>query len=242
MLLVLQMLIQYPNFGVKITHFRPQRPIEALPVNVFNKNNLSHWSPDVRVPKVLLPLLKNVFFAQNCQFAKYWQFCQKKQCKQGAQVVFYYVGTKNFCFLPYKIRIFDQKTAKFGLTHAFLVLQGQILAYLIHLVPCPTNKTMPTRCLTGFLICVCQNFCSLTKQLGRLAQNVNCPEICFCWHIQALPAHLATLLSGWLVVAVHGLYLARQLFYCFHLFFTKQEQTVLESGQIAGDWTLQVII
>ena len=30
---------------------------------------------------------------------------------------------------------------------AFLAIMGQILAYLIHLVPCPTNKTMRTRSL-----------------------------------------------------------------------------------------------
>ena len=34
------------------------------------------------------------------------------------------------------------KTAKFGPNYAFLVILGQILAFLIHLVPCPANKSM----------------------------------------------------------------------------------------------------
>ena len=39
-----------------------------------------------------------------------------------------------------KIRIFCPKTTKFGPKLAFLVIFGQILAFLAHLVSCPTKK------------------------------------------------------------------------------------------------------
>ena len=104
MFVVLQMLIQCPNFGVKIAHFRPWRPIGALPINVFNKKDLSHWSPDMGVPKVLLPLPKKWIFGPKlaiCQilailpnigifgqiFASLAHLIRcptKKQCKHGA--------------------------------------------------------------------------------------------------------------------------------------------------------------
>ena len=39
------------------------------------------------------------------------------------------------------------KIMNFGLNNAFVVIMGQILAHLIHLVPFPSNITMGTRCL-----------------------------------------------------------------------------------------------
>ena len=41
---------------------------------------------------------------------------------------------------PKKIRIFGPKTANFGPKYAFVVILGEILAFLAHLVPCPTKK------------------------------------------------------------------------------------------------------
>ena len=34
---------KYPNFWVKMAHFRPQRPIWASPVNVFNRKKVPQW-------------------------------------------------------------------------------------------------------------------------------------------------------------------------------------------------------
>ena len=53
---------KYPNFGVKKAHFRPQRPIGASMINVFNTKKVSHQNPDTRVPKFLLPAPKNWIF------------------------------------------------------------------------------------------------------------------------------------------------------------------------------------
>merc|ERR1712004_13830 len=53
---------KYPNFGVKKAHFRPLRPIGASTVNVFNTKKVSHWNPDTRVPKFLLPAPQNLDF------------------------------------------------------------------------------------------------------------------------------------------------------------------------------------
>ena len=46
---------KYPNFWVKKVHFCSKKPIGASPINVFNTKKVSHWTPDMRVPKVLLP-------------------------------------------------------------------------------------------------------------------------------------------------------------------------------------------
>ena len=69
---------------------------------------------------------------------------------------------------PPKIRIFGSKTAKFGPKLALLVILGQILAFLAHLMPCPTKKAMQAGCLCigGFLICGYQKFCTLLKIWG----------------------------------------------------------------------------
>merc|ERR1712240_388522 len=56
---------KYPNFGVKKAHFRPQRPVGASMINVFNMKKVSHWNPDMRVPKILLPAPKNWHFGPN---------------------------------------------------------------------------------------------------------------------------------------------------------------------------------
>merc|ERR1712218_265129 len=42
---------KYPNFWVKKAHFCPWRPIGASMINVFNMKKVSHWNPDMRVPK-----------------------------------------------------------------------------------------------------------------------------------------------------------------------------------------------
>ena len=46
----------------------------------------------------------------------------------------------NLLLSPVKIRIFGQKTTKFGPKFAFLVILGQILAFFPHLIPCLTKK------------------------------------------------------------------------------------------------------
>jgi len=70
-----------------------------------------------------------------------------------------------------KIRIFGPKTTRSGPKYAFLVILGQILVLLIHLVPCLTKITMRTRFLGGFLICWYQNFFSLPKKTAIFAQK-----------------------------------------------------------------------
>ena len=41
---------------------------------------------------------------------------------------------------PIIIWIFGPKRAKFGPIYAFLVILGQILAFLAHFIPCPAKK------------------------------------------------------------------------------------------------------
>merc|ERR1711873_309290 len=92
---------KYPNFGVKKAHFRPQRPIGGPPINVFNTKKVSHWNPDMRVPKFLLPAPEKLDFGPKysqiwskiCIFghfgpniAIFCTFCpmtDQKKCEQG---------------------------------------------------------------------------------------------------------------------------------------------------------------
>ena len=100
-----------------------------------------------------------------------------------------------------KISIFDPLTAIFGPKYVFLVILGQILVSLIHMVPRPTNKTMGTRCLSGSLICVYQNFCSFPKWLGCLAQKWPfLPQNMLSWAHIGLAGSFGALLVGRLVV------------------------------------------
>ena len=74
---------KYPNFRVKIAYFRPQRPIGAALVNVFNMKKVPHWFPGMRARKVLLhpPPKKWIFGQKTAKFgpklaflANYWHF------------------------------------------------------------------------------------------------------------------------------------------------------------------------
>ena len=59
---------------------------------------------------------------------------------------------------PIKLRIFGPKTAKIGQKYAFLVILGQILAFLAHFVPCRSKNQCEQGAQVGFLLCGLQNF------------------------------------------------------------------------------------
>ena len=126
----------------------------ASPIIVFNTKEASHWFPDVRVPKKFTPSLKNGISTQKRpNLAQIWpniglfgpfgpvpyQKTMRTRCVGGLLLC----RCQNFCFLTN--RIFGPKTAKFCPKYAFLVILGQILAFLIRLFPCQTSKTMRTR-------------------------------------------------------------------------------------------------
>ena len=103
---------KYSNFWVKIAHFHPYRPIGATPVNVFNTKEVSHWFPDIRIPKVKLhPLQKRSFGPKRPNAASKWHLWpnigifgpfdrlpDQKTMQTTALVVFCYVGTKTFSY------------------------------------------------------------------------------------------------------------------------------------------------
>ena len=123
-------------------------------------------------------------------------------------MIFCYVDTKTFASSR-RIRIFGSKTAEFGPKYAKLVILGLLLAFLIHLVPCPTNKTMRMRCLSGFLICGYQNFCSLPGCLAQIRPIL--PQNMLSWAHTVLAGLFGALLVGWLVVVARGLFHARHI-------------------------------
>ena len=63
----------------------------------------------------------------------------KKNVNKVPRWFFCYMGTKTFVS-SCKIRVFGPKTVIFSPKYAFLVILSQILAFLAHLVPCPTKK------------------------------------------------------------------------------------------------------
>ena len=115
---------------------------------------------------------------------------------------------------PVLISIFGPKTAKFGPKYTFVVIFGQILAFLAHLVPCPTKKQCKQGAYVFFTLCGYQNFCFLLLKLGFFAQNDQILlEIGIFGHFgPGLAGSFGALLVGWLVVVARGLYLARHLF------------------------------
>ena len=80
--------------------------------------------------------------------------------------------------------MFDPKAAKFGPKYAFLVIFGQVLAFLIQLVPYSTNN----------------------------ANEAILPQNMLSWEHIGLAGLFGALLVGWLVVGMRVLYLARHLF------------------------------
>ena len=125
---------KYPNFWSKLHIFVPSGQLEPHGSMLSTRKRF----PDMGVLKVLVPRTpKNRFLAQKrpnlaqidilgqiLVFLAHLIPCPTQKCKQGTQVVFRYVGKKNF------------------------------------LTP---TKTMRTSCLSGFLRCGYQNFCSLPK-------------------------------------------------------------------------------
>ena len=72
------------------------------------------------------------------------------------------MGTKTI--LPPKYnKIFGPKKARFCPKYAFLVILGQILAFLAHLMPCPNKKTTQTRCLGIFWYMGTKTFATFPK-------------------------------------------------------------------------------
>ena len=69
------------------------------------------------------------------------------------------------------------------------------------------------------LICVYQNFCSLPKKLGCLAQKLPfLPQNMLAWAHVGLAGSFGALLVGWSVL-VRGLYLTRHLYFTLFLIF-----------------------
>ena len=97
--------------------------------------------------------------------------------------------------LPVRIRIFGPTTAKFGLKYIFLVILGQILAFLTHLVPSESSGPCPSIniCLRfSFLIpknrmkapkCNSIDSMQLNRNAGR-SFWIETPESCFVWLVK----------------------------------------------------------
>ena len=93
-------------------------------------------------------------------------FPKTKRCLIGSPIFWY----QNFCSLPKILGFMSKKKDQIWPKICIFGHLGQILAFLAHLVPCPTKKTMQMSCLSGFLICGYQNFAPF-KKLGYLAKN-----------------------------------------------------------------------
>ena len=98
-------------------------------------------------PKTAKFVPKLVYLAKYCHFWPIWSHVRPKNNANKVQKWFSFMWIPKLLLLLVKIGIFGRKTAKFGPKYAYLVILGQILAFIIHLVPCPTNKTMRTRSL-----------------------------------------------------------------------------------------------
>ena len=182
----------------------------------------------MRVPKFLLPAPKIGFWAQKRpNLAQNWHFgpnigifapfdlkpdqkTMQTSCLDGFLLCWY----QNFYLLPYKIKIFGPKTAKFGPKYAFLVILGQILPFCTF---CPmidqkNNVNKVPRWVFRYVGNKAYDFSSKKKDF--LPKNDQIwPKIGIFG--QFGPGHaglFSALLVGRLVVVARGLYLARHLF------------------------------
>ena len=141
------------RFKFGISNRATKRPIGASMINVFNMKKVSHWNPDMRVPKFLLHAPKNwilgpktakfgpklAFWAKYRHFCPIWSKAWPKNDANKLSLWFSVMLVPKLLLTPIKIRIFGPKMAKFGPKSSFLVILGQILAFLAHVVQCPTK-------------------------------------------------------------------------------------------------------
>ena len=112
-------------------------------------------------------------FSKKGPSPKYWLLPQKRFFWGGPNEKLWPRVNWWYALLT-KIAVSKQK-----MTLGIFGILGQMLAFLAHLMSCPTNKTMWTRCLGGFLIGGYQSDCPLPKKLGFLAQKrPNLAKIC----------------------------------------------------------------
>ena len=83
---------------------------------------------------------KMAFWAKYQHFWPIWSNAWPKNNADKLSRWFSVMLVPKLLLTPIKIRIFGPKTAKFGPKYAFLVILGQILAFLAHFIPCPTKK------------------------------------------------------------------------------------------------------
>ena len=115
------------------------------------EKKVSHWFPGMRTPKVLLLPPKNMdfwpkngqiwpktdIFGQILSFLAHLIQCPtQKQCGQVALVVFLLCGYQNFYLVPKKIKFWPLSSQFWSKIGIFC----QVLAFLAHLVPYPTEK------------------------------------------------------------------------------------------------------
>ena len=82
----------------------------------------------------------------------FWAILSHAWTKNDASKVFRWfsvIWVPKLLLIPIKIRNFVPKKAKFGQKYDFLVILGQMLAFLAHFVPCPTKKQCKKRWLGG---------------------------------------------------------------------------------------------
>ena len=149
---------KYPNFGVKKSTFSPPSGQLELHRSMFStRKKVSHWNPDTRVPKFLLPAPKNwilgpktaKFGPKLALWAKYWHFWptwSNAWPKNNADKLpkwFSVMLVPKLLLNPIKIRLFGPKTAKIWSKICIFGHFGPNIAIFAHFVQRLT-KTMWT--------------------------------------------------------------------------------------------------
>ena len=86
-----------------------------------------------------------------CLFGPFWCYARPKNIENKVRSLFSDMQVPKL-LLPFQKVKFGPKNGQIGLKYVLLVMLGQILAFLIHLVPTQPNKNLRTRCLGVFLI------------------------------------------------------------------------------------------
>ena len=143
------------------------------------------------VPTLLLtPAKIRIFRQKTAKFGPFGplpgQITMRTRCLDGLSVTW----VLKILLPPKKNKDFWPKKANQAQKYAFVVILGQILAFLAHLVPCPTNKQCKRYVSTKI-------FSSSDKNQDFWPKNDQIlPKICFWAHV-GLGGSFGALLVGW---------------------------------------------
>ena len=140
---------------------------------MFTQNMRSHARPTNNAKKVrqwfsFVWLKNGQIWPKTSIFDQMWAFLAhliqrrpKNNSNKLPRCFFPLCGYQDFCFLPKELGFLAQKRSNLAQKYVFLVILGQILAFLAHFVPCLTKIQCKQGAQVVIPLCGYQYFCFL---------------------------------------------------------------------------------